>query len=451
MRGAKIPAEFVEQLARGFSVNPDWILLGKGRPYEADAARPERDLSDKLLSLSRAMEATARMKLGAVASDESLRLIRSLDHGLRQLKSIQDQAKERFEPLLQQLIVRARDALKRRDLDEAEGLITAADKFVELGQSAEYRTLFESVRCNYLTLAGRPEQALGSMRRLAFAKLGSGDPDHPDTYIPGYNYMKLLCDLELRRQAIEFGLALLELSRRLTESEFPDCVDFLIDFIELERGSVSEKIGSVLAKQSRLANEEALEVTAGAHFFALIAARFVRPSEAFALTRPSPGRSQMAIRCAIWLESPEFLEQAISASVGNGNNLILPTDPLADLAVSLLKSLDGDFVLLEEWHKRHQTGAVARGLGGSKHQRSIMRAQVLRLIGDVSGCVVESKQTEAVLERDRLELNCLCRALHYRNLALAAPDAESSIREDARLQLVKAHSQGLRCIEPWIQ
>ena len=104
LRAGRIPAEFCLALIDAFDLSPDWLMKGEGEPITSDLKAATAAKAGDLLDLVKAMNAVARMRLGAVVGDGDRKKLRELSDTLQTFDRLKERMNDRTRPVLARLL-----------------------------------------------------------------------------------------------------------------------------------------------------------------------------------------------------------------------------------------------------------------------------------------------------------------------------------------------------------
>lgn len=166
LRGTRIPAEFAGALVEGMGVNPSWLLTGEGSRYLADMAEDTSRTAGDLLAMIKAMNAVARMKLGALVGKHHLRVLRELNDALRETEKVRARLNEDLLPVFSDLLDQYKLAISKHALDHADDLRQALLQTSKLCDDRRLGMIFLHLQSAHEMMLGNPDAALEFERRV---------------------------------------------------------------------------------------------------------------------------------------------------------------------------------------------------------------------------------------------------------------------------------------------
>ncbi len=173
LTGTRVPAAFCMALCREFGVNPAWLLAGQGPIRVADVAQDQSQTAGDLLKLVEALGAVSRMRLGSVAGDRGLKMMRELDEALGAHERLRARLNLRTSELLDTVLTQLEDALTQIDTARAGALLGSAVQLARLCDDDALDARLLTAQAHHAFLARRLDAAVLFMRKrfgLALAK-----------------------------------------------------------------------------------------------------------------------------------------------------------------------------------------------------------------------------------------------------------------------------------------
>ncbi|NUQ35628.1 MAG: helix-turn-helix transcriptional regulator [Planctomycetaceae bacterium] len=168
LQGAQPPASFCRKLVEELGVNPAWLLTGEGSALLSDVAEGTSKTASNMLELVEAMSAVTRMRLGALAGKEHMKVLRDLNDALVRYEDLRaklgDYSRQSFRLLLDQL----KSALKQHNIDMAEPLVRAGEQLSRLCDDHGIKKEFNRLRTHFAHQRGNNEEAARLMREVVF-------------------------------------------------------------------------------------------------------------------------------------------------------------------------------------------------------------------------------------------------------------------------------------------
>ncbi|MCC6466334.1 MAG: helix-turn-helix domain-containing protein, partial [Planctomycetes bacterium] len=257
LRGTRIPAEFVARAVAALELRPAWILHGEEPPFVTSLSEKSAGMASNLLEIVRAMEATSRMRAGAVFGRSDLRKLDELNRALADLRGLQQRMRTEFEDQYKALIYSVRKAINSADFAGAERLLRAAEVFSELCRDEDLRSWLRSCQAYYQIRSGAPEQAVKPHAQLLYWTLGELGTKDLSVYQHAFNHAALLTRLCRRPEALRLCRAFGALSDALPEAprEAPMwrvAIRAQEAYLQLLSGNVKDWLGPALAAMNEL-------------------------------------------------------------------------------------------------------------------------------------------------------------------------------------------------------
>ncbi len=176
--GTRMPTEFSAALVKGLGVNPAWWLTGEGTPFLADVTAGTTAMGGNLLELVEAMNAVTRMKLGALAGKQHLKVLRELNDALDAHERLRAKLNEHSRGIFEQLLADIERCLNEYKVQPAAGLLKAAEQVGRLCDDTELHRKLLSYQASYFAFVRDLGKALPFQRKLLQRLLAdSGAPD----------------------------------------------------------------------------------------------------------------------------------------------------------------------------------------------------------------------------------------------------------------------------------
>lgn len=211
MAGTRVPAAFCISLCREFGVNPAWLLTGQGPMRVADVAQDQSRTAEDLLKLVEALGAVSRMRLGSIAGDRGLKMMRELDDALGAHERLRGKLNQRTSELLGRVITELEAALQKMDLPRAGALLSSATQLARLTDDQELTARLLAAQAHHAYLARRLEQALVFMRKRFGLAMAHGGLNTAEGLEMGLRLALTLQDMghgEESRRTLEAVMAL---------------------------------------------------------------------------------------------------------------------------------------------------------------------------------------------------------------------------------------------------
>lgn len=239
LSGNRIPAAVCASVVKGLGVNPAWLLSGEGAPYLADIHAGHGQMAADLLEVVEAMNAVAKMRLGALAGKQHLKALRELDDALRRYEQLRDKLNVHSRPILANLLDDWDKSFQVQRADRSRQIRRAADQVARLCDDDELELRLMQTRAMDDMLHHDTESALANQRRAALGAIVNHG---------GWNNHALL--------AVQRAIYLLEGIGRLEESvALCRAIQVLAQFYGGEPSLVARleaHIGDVLCETGRI-------------------------------------------------------------------------------------------------------------------------------------------------------------------------------------------------------
>ncbi|MCC7509792.1 MAG: helix-turn-helix transcriptional regulator [Planctomycetes bacterium] len=193
--GTRVPAAFCMALCREFGVNPAWLMAGQGPMRVADVAQDQSQTAGDLLKLVEALGAVSRMRLGSVASDRGLKMMRELDEALGSYERLRAKLNLRTSELLDHVLTQLEAALKQMDIARAGALLGSAVQLARLCDDEALDVRLLTAQAHHSFLARRLDASVAFMRKRFGLALAKGDLSTPESMEMGLRLALTLQDI----------------------------------------------------------------------------------------------------------------------------------------------------------------------------------------------------------------------------------------------------------------
>lgn len=353
MAGTRVPAAFCISLCREFGVNPAWLLTGEGPMRVADVAQDQSRTAEDLLKLVEAMGAVSRMRLGSIAGDRGLKMMRELDEALGAHERLRGKLNQRTSELLDKVMTELEAALQKMDLPRTGALLGSAAQLARLSDDEGLTARLLTAQAHHAFLARRLDQALVLMRKrfgLAMAQGGLNTADglemglrlaltlqdmgHGDEARRTLEAILALADSHARSMPVWSVIACAHAGHLVSTGRLADGLAALSRHVP---GCDARRIGNsqaVLMRAQVLAGVLSLEDAAG--FTALPGPKWLHLSMLAAAAENGPVLS----KCARFLESPEGRVPRQASFVAHYAGLLarVLAKPVGNLSAELKKA-----------------------------------------------------------------------------------------------------------------
>ncbi|MCK6439803.1 MAG: hypothetical protein L6Q71_06325 [Planctomycetes bacterium] len=148
-------ASFCRRLVERVGVNPSWLLTGEGSPMITDAVAVGQASATDLLELVQAMGAVTKMRLGALAGNQSAKVLRELNDAMVRYEELRAKLNEQSRETFSQIVKSLDAALgTEKDTTRAESLIKAGEQISRLCDDPELEREFTKRRSFHAWLRG---------------------------------------------------------------------------------------------------------------------------------------------------------------------------------------------------------------------------------------------------------------------------------------------------------
>ena len=415
LRGSRVPASFCAALAKEFSVNPAWLLLGEGMPWLSDISAGNARLAGDLLEVLEAMNAVSSMRIGAFAGAKGLQELRKLDDTIRtyhrmrkKLASFTDEVGKSIHTALQK-------ANNDYNVESGIGLVRAAEQLLPL---TDGRLLGEQIRMEvgqHELLRGRASRSLNIQRGLFYSQFGRADEfgEQQLGYAAGMSGRLRQAGRHLEALRVLRSAAILA-GTSLSNTETWIQVQFEIGALWMMNGYLNHAhryLHEYFPKIDKSGQTRLSGYVARAYMLGGI----LTVPGAIATFPPDIGLAQHLARHALWTESKIDIDYVLTHCVGTSGNKLGE-----DLAESvMLKALVRRTALNEAFKKLDSARSLVSGPQSMAEHHLATRKAMLALNVDDSRL---ARRLIAQAEKARLNWPAGCRmgtpteAYHWRNV-----------------------------------
>ncbi|MBK8208029.1 MAG: helix-turn-helix transcriptional regulator [Planctomycetes bacterium] len=436
LKAGRIPAEFCLALADAFDLSADWVMRGEGEPVTSDVRAETSAKAGELLDLVKAMNAVARMRLGAVVGDRQRKVVRELAETLETFDRLRERMNERSRPVISALLGDLEDALARFEMPRATSLRETA---VELSRLCTDDAVLERLdRCQASTeyLTGHTEEALKFLRRVFARRIRDGVLESDASLSISLGFVMQLRETARMAETIRVSGAILSLVPDALADHFSVLsvrvlhAGSLVEVGRLDEGlPILNKTCPKLPPDSMLGTVMLLR--------GLTLAGVMGYRDAYGYGANSRARSRFLVRLACFHEDAASLQHALDHLTGIGEHVIPPEEFDAQVAHLLLRATQGRKSVAKEYQQMiernppvaanetmRQLLITTHGAQVARHARD---QQSLRHWTDAASAALRKVVPEFTPRVDT-------RVLHLRNLEAATTGSHkaqaTALRED---------------------
>ncbi|MCA8916906.1 MAG: hypothetical protein KDB90_16050 [Planctomycetes bacterium] len=318
MREGKVPAEFCAALVDAFEVNPAWLLTGAQGTLLSEVNPDTARLGGDLLELVNAMNAVARMRIGALAGREHEKKLRELGDALDTYERLRERMNSKSRPLLAELVDRFHECNNEMQLERGAHVRKAALQVSRFCDDPELLRRLDSVQAYHEHLSGRVDAALAIHQRLFARRMAEGGVNDAQACDAAANYVLALRDSGRFQEGLRVAeAAMLLASDEVRASEL---------FIELEciAGAFQMELGELAQGLARIQRAYQRTAPAKRGFVAIFLSRVELLADLATLRDvrlkgfDSRGRTRLLIRQAALVEDVEELGLLLKDGIGDG-------------------------------------------------------------------------------------------------------------------------------------
>lgn len=296
LNGTRVPAELFTRLVIEFGVNPNWLHTGDGPAWSADVAPQTASMAADVLQLVEAMDAVAKVRLGALSGAQPL--VRELDDALNSHERLQRKVSERTRALLAQLTSEGDDALRERRMDVARVRVAAAARLARLCDDGELKVRMLNQQAMLARLSGKPRDAVGVYREAFLHALPMRALLGEDCHMIAFNFSSALQFAgELRESAAVCDSMLILGEQR--ESPTRAMLSFQRGWLDLVSGELHRGLNRMSAMLPLVDPGLRVRVEAPKYMVAQIFAGLLEPDTAETSVPDSPTRNASLMSFAL--------------------------------------------------------------------------------------------------------------------------------------------------------
>lgn len=424
--GTRVPAAFCIALCREFGVNPSWLLTGQGPLSVADVAQDQSQTAGDLLKLVEALGAVSRMRLGSLAGDRGLKMMRELDDALGAHERLRAKLNLRASDLLGRVLTELEVALRDIDLPRAAALLGSATQLARLTDDEALGARLLAVQAHHAFLMRRMDKALSFMRKRFGLALAGGGLNTPEGLEMGLRLGLTLQDAGLAdeaRRTLEAILAYADsAARRLPSYAVCACAH---GTILVESGRLPDGIAALKQWTPACDARRAGNALAG-----LMRAQVLAGELPLRLARDAPGLEpakwiHLASLAAV-AEDAEFLREGAAYFDSPQGRVPRERSVLPHYAGVLARILQGRAQDPGAELQRAKQSATEHGI--ETELTAIVHTTALRLAGDRKGARAAHRQARTALASAGTSIEFM--AMHLRNALLLGPTAAERAEAD---------------------
>ncbi|MCK6439621.1 MAG: helix-turn-helix domain-containing protein [Planctomycetes bacterium] len=170
MKGAQPSVAFCRRIVKRLGVNPSWLLTGEGSPKLSDVPKAVASNASDLLELVQAMSAVSKMRLGALAGKQHLKVMRELNDAMvgydKLRKRLNAHSQESFRQIIDMLHTSVHG---NPDLGKAGQLVKAGEQVMRLCDDTGLRRAFLREAAMYDLFSGNLAATEHNLREVVLA------------------------------------------------------------------------------------------------------------------------------------------------------------------------------------------------------------------------------------------------------------------------------------------
>jgi transcriptional regulator with XRE-family HTH domain len=313
LSGNRIPAAVCSALVKSLGVNPAWLLNGEGSPYLSDIHAGHAAMATDLLEVVEAMNAVARMRLGALTGKQHLKALRDLDDALRRYETLRDKLNEHSRPILKNLLDDWERAWHDMQAGRSGHLRRAAEQVSRLCDDDELKYRLLKAQAMDELFQANVEGALDIQRKVALSAImrtAVWDDEVLNVIL------RVTFILESAGRTDE-SIAMCRAARELAvvygaRREIIARLDAQIGDVLTETGRISEGL-PLLQRAMAFLDDKGRKIWSGPLAYALFFAG-AQEFDQLAVEPQGPGNQLLGsqlVRMALWLEDVEAMRKAL--------------------------------------------------------------------------------------------------------------------------------------------
>lgn len=398
LQGARIPGQVLSDLSLRMEVNPQWLLEGEGPMMKFEVAKPAHSLAEQLMSLVESMRTIARLKLGAVMSDNRLKAVYELRHAIQAYHEQLKHADAAIAPALRETLSRIETlALKDGDWDQAEVMAAGVEMLAEFCTDSRLRLRIDSMTAMRFALHNELDKALAAHESGLSRVLALRDWDESSLKFL-HDHTRLLLLVDRGSDALRMCEAALALLKDDPTSR---------SFLWALKAAVYLEIGDA-GKGLSLLQEHFERLPAGAMkdslAFDLARGRFFCGATLHELPPESEGSNALvgAILFGIVAEDTDLLARAMERSVTQKpqrTTMLRGAPFVIAYARALMEALQGKPKSMQEFAQHHLNAGTSAELRFGQIWMAATRAQALRVLGKRKEAAALTLRLEELMSR----------------------------------------------------
>jgi hypothetical protein len=442
LNGARVPADFCARLTTEFQVNPAWLLNGEGARVLGEVTQGTQKMAGDVLELVEAMNAVTQMRLGALTGKHHLRVLRELNDALQRYEDLRKRLNKHGSPIFRQLLDDLDAALKRRDIDRAHELRTAARQVERLCDEPELSHRFNALQAACEGMDFQPAKALQYQGKYVRELMVSGRLLSNES-----------CEAYLRMALLHFSCGWAADARRVLDAAVAladeSCEDWpAFPDLQFLRGQLMANLGHLLEgmalMQKYLPRVTGFRRLAGARSFghALMMAGLMDFNEGLHYAEDGDRKAMYLLEFAVWREDPDELARAVAYQQQHAPGLE-GTMMWCTAAQQLPMALSGDRKALKRFE-----GSVDKLLPQESQSPDFTStaAQIALAAGDRAKALKLTRENDNYLKDPFItsQAAVMVLARHYRNVLRLKMKGEPARRAEAFFDDMVA--RGYRCL-----
>ncbi|MCC6574660.1 MAG: helix-turn-helix transcriptional regulator [Planctomycetes bacterium] len=459
LRDTKIPAELCAAAVNGLGINPVWLLSGEGAPLLSDVSAGTAQMGAGVLQLVEAMNAVARIRLGALAGKQHAQTLRELNDALVIYEKLKQQLSSHSRPTFKELINGLSSAAEASDWKRYDQHVAALDQISRLSEDNDLKMEFMSMKAYSELIRGNAIKASEVQRQVFAAMLANNTRFNIATFDHAKRLGMTLEWLGRSEDAIGIWKAAIALAGRDGRRWLTYAMTrFMMGASTVRLGKLRKGLAIMQRIWPKIPPERQNQLC---HVLAydMLLAGTLGMDAAIQMSRPSHLARETLGVFALWLEDPRAMRNV--ATMETDVKSIAPEEERLwkEYLSSLADGINGGSftkarTTMQEW-PLSESGPDQR----KSHQfaKQVYLAQLERLAGEHDAAwklVLENEQTIRNLPR-ALRLENLVRGIHYRTALKLADGKElagvqGAVCAAARKYFARGFKKGFGCYREFV-
>lgn len=401
----RVPTSFCAALVKEFQINPVWLLSGEGGMLRSEVGVPITKLGEGILDLVEAMNAVARMRLGALTGRPDQKKLRELADAFSAFESLREKLNEASRPILKATLAEARPTLLGMDLERGGSLLQSASQLGRMCLDDDLLENLDMLQGMHAYLSGRVGDAVGYGRRVFGRRMREGRIRGPEDLQTALEVAFQIRDTGRLREARRMLRAALCLDEARAREPDHLRARLFSSSISVELGELDVALAEDLQVYAPIAGKYAdCDML---HARTRLMTGEITWHEAAAGRNPGTMLYRMLLRHACVLEDKDMLGEGLKRFVGRPPDGLPEREYDTQLAILVHKLLSGKRGKVSDYDRlldEHPPRLASRGLVDV--MTHLHRGQVARLAGDARALrqsVLATREAREAVPEDQLQ------------------------------------------------